>query len=146
MTTPQGEQIERLPAWIKRVTQDLSYSPIYDAVFWNPPKKYIFKNKPPPKPLSVRVYEAHGTTLLPSSNTRRAAYYIVGISTSEYRVGTYPEFTANILPRIKKLGYNVIQLMAIMEHAYYASFGYQVTSFFAASSRYGTYPRQLIKW
>ncbi|KAG7243047.1 hypothetical protein INR49_016422 [Caranx melampygus] len=28
--------------------------------------------------------------------------------------------------------------MAIMEHAYYASFGYQVTSFFAASSRYGT--------
>jgi 1,4-alpha-glucan branching enzyme len=61
----------------------------------------------------------------------------VGISTSEYRVGTYPEFTANVLPRVKKLGYNVIQLMAIMEHAYYASFGYQVTSFFAASSRYG---------
>jgi len=27
--------------------------------------------------------------------------------------------------------------MAIMEHPYYASFGYQVTSFFAASSRYG---------
>src|SRR5947207_15251682 len=63
---------------------------------------------------------------------------LVGISTTEYRVGTYPEFTANVLPRIKKLGYNVIQLMAIMEHAYYASFGYQVTSFFAASSRYGT--------
>lgn len=32
--------------------------------------------------------------------------------------------------------------MAIMEHAYYASFGYQVTSFFAASSRYGT-PEEL---
>jgi 1,4-alpha-glucan branching enzyme len=64
---------------------------------------------------------------------------LVGISTTEYRVGTYPEFTANVLPRIKKLGYNVIQLMAIMEHAYYASFGYQVTSFFAASSRYGAY-------
>jgi len=30
-------------------------------------------------------------------------------------------------------GYNTIQLMAIMEHAYYASFGYQVTSFFAVS-------------
>lgn len=63
---------------------------------------------------------------------------IVGISTTEYRVGTYPEFTANVLPRIKKLGYNVIQLMAVMEHAYYASFGYQVTNFFAASSRYGS--------
>jgi len=30
-------------------------------------------------------------------------------------------------------GYNAIQLMAVMEHAYYASFGYQVTSFFAPS-------------
>jgi 1,4-alpha-glucan branching enzyme len=131
MTTPQGEQIDRLPAWITRVTQDLSYSPVYDAIFWNPPQKYVFKNKSPPKPSSVRVYEAHGPPPgLPY-------LMVVGISTTEYRVGTYPEFTANVLPRIKKLGYNVIQLMAIMEHAYYASFGYQVTSFFAASSRYG---------
>lgn len=61
----------------------------------------------------------------------------VGIATSEGRVGTYKEFTQNVLPRIARLGYNTIQLMAIMEHAYYASFGYQVTSFFAASSRYG---------
>ena len=60
MTTPQGEHIDRIPAWIKRVTQDLSYSPVYDAVFWNPPKKYVFKNRPPPRPQSVRVYEAHG--------------------------------------------------------------------------------------
>jgi hypothetical protein len=63
--------------------------------------------------------------------------YSVGIATAEPRVGQFTEFTANVLPRIKKLGYNTIQLMAIMEHAYYASFGYQITSFFAASSRYG---------
>jgi 1,4-alpha-glucan branching enzyme len=62
----------------------------------------------------------------------------VGISSPELRVATYKEFTKNMLPRIQYLGYNVIQLMAIMEHAYYASFGYQVNSFFAASSRYGT--------
>ena len=127
MTTPQGEVIDRLPAWIKRVTQDLSVSPVYDAIFWNPPQKYVFKNKSPPKPQSLRVYEAH-----------------VGISTPEYRVGTYKEFTRNVLPRIHKLGYNTIQLMAIMEHAYYASFGYQVTNFFAASSRYGT-PEELME-
>jgi 1,4-alpha-glucan branching enzyme len=66
----------------------------------------------------------------------------VGISTAECRVGTYPEFTKNVLPRIKKLGYNVVQLMALVEHAYYASFGYQVTSFFAASSRYGRFFRK----
>ena len=105
MTIPSGERIERLPAWIKRVTQDLSVSPVYDARFWNPPsdEKYIFKNKAPPRPASAKIYEAH-----------------VGISTTEGRVGTYKEFTQNVLPRIKNLGYNTIQLMAIMEHAYYA--------------------------
>ncbi|KAF8195617.1 glycoside hydrolase family 13 protein [Mycena galopus ATCC 62051] len=123
MVLPSGERIDRLPAWIKRVTQDLDVSPVYDARFWNPPasERYTFKNARPPKPKDARIYEAH-----------------VGISSPEGRVGTYKEFTQNILPRIKNLGYNIIQLMAIMEHAYYASFGYQVTSFFAASSRYGT--------
>ncbi|RUP46836.1 glycoside hydrolase superfamily [Jimgerdemannia flammicorona] len=117
---PHNERIDRLPAWSKYVTQDLSVSPCYDSIFWNPPTKYLFKNKPPKKPESLRVYEAH-----------------VGIATTEGRVGTYMEFTKNLLPRISRLGYNTIQLMAVMEHAYYASFGYQVTSFFAASSRYG---------
>ncbi|KAI0276321.1 glycoside hydrolase superfamily [Russula aff. rugulosa BPL654] len=122
MILPSGERIERLPAWIKRVTQNLAVSPVYDARFWNPPpeSQYIFKNKAPPKPNSLRIYEAH-----------------VGISSPDPKVATYKEFTTNILPRIKDLGYNSIQLMAIMEHAYYASFGYQVTNFFAASSRYG---------
>ncbi|KDR83966.1 hypothetical protein GALMADRAFT_55015 [Galerina marginata CBS 339.88] len=123
MILPNGSRIERLPAWIRRVTQDLSVSPIYDARFWNPPatEKYVFKNPRPPRATNVRIYEAH-----------------VGISTAEPRVGTYKEFTKNVLPRIKDLGYNVIQLMAVMEHAYYASFGYQVTSFFAATSRCGS--------
>ncbi|KAF2826395.1 alpha-glucan branching enzyme [Ophiobolus disseminans] len=111
---------ERIPAWIKRVTQDLNVSPVYDARFWNPPQKYTWKNKRPPQPKSARIYEAH-----------------VGISSPEPKVATYKEFTQNILPRIKHLGYNTIQLMAVMEHAYYASFGYQINSFFAASSRYG---------
>lgn len=66
----------------------------------------------------------------------------VGISTPDPKVGTYVEFRDNVLPRIAELGYNCIQMMAIMEHAYYASFGYQVTSFFAISSRYGT-PEEL---
>ena len=61
---------------------------------------------------------------------------------SDPGVGSYDNFTEHILPRIKKQGYNALQLMAIMEHAYYASFGYQVTSFYAVSSRYGT-PEEL---
>ncbi|KAL4966872.1 1,4-alpha-glucan branching enzyme GLC3 [Aspergillus stella-maris] len=122
LVTPSGERLYRIPAWIKRVVQDLNVSAIYDSVFWNPPKeqRYIFQHGRPKKPESLRIYEAH-----------------VGISSPETRVATYKEFTANMLPRIKYLGYNAIQLMAIMEHAYYASFGYQVNNFFAASSRYG---------
>ncbi|KGO78212.1 Alpha-amylase, C-terminal all beta [Penicillium italicum] len=123
MVLPSGERIYRIPAWIKRVVQDLNVSPAYDAVFWNPPadEVYKFQHARPKKPESLRIYEAH-----------------VGISSPETRVATYKEFTKNMLPRIKYLGYNAIQLMAIMEHAYYASFGYQVNNFFAASSRYGS--------
>jgi hypothetical protein len=55
-----GERADRLPAWSKRVVQDLNVNPNYEAVFWNPGKTYVFKNKQPPKPKSVRVYEAHG--------------------------------------------------------------------------------------
>ena len=98
-------RIERIPTWIRRVTQDLKFSPLYDARFWNPPAAAVYKYKHarPPQPTSVRIYEAH-----------------VGISTSEHRIGTYKEFTASMLKRIAGLGYNTIQLMAVMEHAYYA--------------------------
>lgn len=64
----------------------------------------------------MKIYEAH-----------------VGIATQNLEVGTYKNFAENILPRIVKQGYNAVQVMAVMEHAYYASFGYQVTSFYAAS-------------
>ena len=62
----------------------------------------------------------------------------IGMAQDKYGVGTYVEFEQNVLPRIKKLGYNTIQIMAIAEHPYYGSFGYQVSNFFAPSSRYGT--------
>jgi len=75
----------------------------------------------------LRIYEAH-----------------IGISSQEQKVASYAHFTDKVLPYIKDLGYNCIQLMAIMEHAYYASFGYQITNFFAVSSRYGN-PEELKK-
>ena len=52
-------------------------------------------------------------------------------------MGSYREFADNILPHVKQAGYNAIQLMAIMEHPYYGSFGYQVSNFYAASSWFG---------
>ncbi|KAJ3090285.1 alpha-1,4-glucan branching enzyme [Quaeritorhiza haematococci] len=126
MTLPNNERADRLPAYIRRATQELAKSAAYDAVFWNPSEKYVFKNPVPPKPKRLVIYESH-----------------VGIASPEARVATYTEFAQNTLPRIAGLGYNAIQLMAIMEHPYYASFGYQVTSFFAPSSRFGT-PEELM--
>ena len=57
----------------------------------------------------------------------------LGMAQEEERVGTWQEFTDRILPRIAAAGYNTLQLMAVQEHPYYGSFGYHVTSFFAAS-------------
>jgi 1,4-alpha-glucan branching enzyme len=54
------------------------------------------------------------------------------------QVSSYREYADQILPRVKKAGYNYIQLMAIQEHSYYGSFGYHVTGFFGISSRSGT--------
>ena len=127
MVSVTGERIERIPAWIRRAVQDKQVSTLFEGVFWNPPVKYKFKHTRPPRPASLRIYEAH-----------------VGIASPEPRIASYKEFTANVLPHIAQMGYNTIQLMAIMEHPYYASFGYQVTSFFAPSSRYGT-PEELME-
>uniref|UniRef100_H3C3Z1 1,4-alpha-glucan branching enzyme n=1 Tax=Tetraodon nigroviridis TaxID=99883 RepID=H3C3Z1_TETNG len=118
--TKQGERLYRISPWAKYVNRE-EKSIIYDWVHWDPPHPYVQIHPRPQKPSSLRIYEAH-----------------VGIASPEGKIASYTNFTTNVLPRIKDLGYNCIQLMAIMEHAYYASFGYQVTSFFAASSRYGT--------
>ncbi|WP_280746213.1 MULTISPECIES: alpha amylase C-terminal domain-containing protein [unclassified Parabacteroides] len=116
---------ERIPAWIRRVVQD-EHTKVFSAQVWNPEHTYTFKHtdfKPDTSPLLI--YECH-----------------IGMSTNEEKVGSYSEFRTNILPRIQKDGYNAIQIMAIQEHPYYGSFGYHVSSFFAASSRFGT-PEEL---
>ena len=43
------------------------------------------------------------------------------------KVASYDDFRRDVLPHVKQTGYNAIQMMGIMEHAYYASFGYQVS-------------------
>lgn len=94
-------------------------------MFWNPEEKFKWTH---PKPLldpnaakSMRIYEAH-----------------VGMAQEFERVSSYTDFADYNLQRIVDAGYNIIQLMAIQEHSYYASFGYHVTSFFGISSRSGT--------
>ena len=116
-----GGSGERIPAWARRVVQDPE-TKIFSAQVWKPIRPYSFKIKNfKPQTAPLLIYECH-----------------IGMSGSEEKVSTYNEFRINVLPRIAKAGYNCIQLMAIQEHPYYGSFGYHVSSFFAASSRFGT--------
>jgi 1,4-alpha-glucan branching enzyme len=112
---------ERIPAFCRRVVQDPK-SLVFSAQVWMPEEPYRWQY---PRfrvaDCAPRIYEAH-----------------VGMATEEAKVGSYKEFTEHVLPEIARAGYNTIQLMAIQEHPYYGSFGYQVSNFFAPSSRFGT--------
>ena len=112
---------ERIPAWAQRVVQD-DETKIFSAQVWNPAEPYEFKKKTfKPKRNPLLIYECH-----------------IGMGQDAEKVGTYNEFRENVLPRVIKEGYNCLQIMALQEHPYYGSFGYHVSSFFAASSRFGT--------
>ena len=120
-----GGEGERIPSYATRVVQDEN-TKIFSAQVWAPAQTYEFKKKnfkPDTNPLLI--YECH-----------------IGMAQDAEKVGSYLEFKDNILPRIKKDGYNAIQVMAVAEHPYYGSFGYHVSNFFAPSSRFGT-PEEL---
>jgi 1,4-alpha-glucan branching enzyme len=110
---------DRIPAYITRVEFNADGSNARGIVLIE--SNYAWRHAVPPKPSAPRVYEAH-----------------VGMSLEEGRIATFDEFRERVLPRIAEAGYNTIQLMAIQEHPYYASFGYHVSNFYAVSSRFGT--------
>ncbi len=114
-----GALLERIPLYIRRVEQNPVDHTWCGVITDEPKYKWRKKHFTPAK--HPFIYECH-----------------IGMAQEKEGIGTYQEFKENILPRIKALGYNTIQLMAIMEHPYYGSFGYQVSSFFAPCSRYGT--------
>ena len=115
-----GERLSwHIPLYARRVIQDpTSFEWICEV--WDPVEAYPWTDEGFRADPTVFIYECH-----------------VGMATEEYRPGSYREFADRVLPRIQDLGYNTIQLMAVMEHPYYGSFGYQVSNFFAVSSRSG---------
>ncbi len=116
----EGGRGERIPAYARYVTQDPE-TKLFSAEVFESTFEWRHKRLAARVPRAPFIYESH-----------------VGMATEEKKVGSYAEFRDNILPRVKKAGYDTVQLMAVMEHPYYGSFGYHVSSFFAASSRFGT--------
>ena len=123
----QGLSFERIPAYMTRCVMDMSTKTLCGQI-WMPDEPFVWTDqdfycrKCPDSPM---IYEAH-----------------IGMAQEHGHIGSYLEFADETLDWIKYSGYNTIQLMAIQEHPYYASFGYQVTNFFAPSHRYGT-PEEL---
>lgn len=115
-----GGGAERLPAYVTRVVQD-SDTKVFCAQVWDPAVRYEWKYRKPAARPNPLIYECH-----------------IGMSGEKEAVSTFDEFRLNVLPRVSALGYNVLQIMALQEHPYYGSFGYQVSNFFALSSRFGT--------
>lgn len=116
----QGLTLRRIPLYATRVVQDPE-TYLWCAEIEDTFEEFPWTDKGFAPEKTPFIYECH-----------------IGMAQEKGAIGTYGEFKDNILPRIKELGYNTIQIMAIMEHPYYGSFGYQVSNFFAASSRYGS--------
>ena len=110
---------EHLPLYTRRAVQNKTNN-TFEAEVVDDQKIFKWTDKDFKGEEHLYIYEAH-----------------VGMAQEEGKVGTYREFADKTLPHVKKAGYNTIQLMAIMEHPYYGSFGYQVSNFFAASSWFG---------
>jgi 1,4-alpha-glucan branching enzyme len=117
-----GYAMDRIPAYIQRVVQEPDTS--FNGIYWSPPPPEVYQwQHAAPGALGgegLRIYEAH-----------------VGMASEEGKVASFAEFTRDVLPRIAKLGYNAVQLMAVQEHPFYGSFGYHVSNLFAVSSRFG---------
>ena len=115
-----GGGAERLPSYTTRAVQDPE-TKVFCAQVWAPERPYEWKNPSPgPRPHPF-IYECH-----------------IGMCSEEERVATFTDFRTQVLPRVEALGYDTIQIMALQEHPYYGSFGYQVSNFYALSSRFGT--------
>ncbi|MFN0049720.1 MAG: alpha amylase C-terminal domain-containing protein [Cytophagales bacterium] len=114
---------DRIPAYIRRTIQN-EQNKVFSGQHWAPEKPFHWNDK------SFSIEKASKMPLIYEAH--------IGMAQEKEGVGTYREFADQILPRIKNLGYNTIQFMAIAEHPYYGSFGYHVSNYFAPSSRFGT--------
>lgn len=111
---------ERLPSYLTRAVQD-PVTKSFSAQVWCPDTPFKWKHKRPSKKNNPLIYECH-----------------IGMSSEKEEVASFEYFRKNVLPRVASLGYDTLQIMALQEHPYYGSFGYQVSNFFALSSRFGT--------
>ena len=116
-----GSYHDRLGVYSNYVCQD-KYTLKFTSKVWDSDEKYTFKyDNLRIEDNNLLIYECH-----------------VGMAGCEEKIASYREFKEYVLPRIAEANYNTIQIMAVMSHPYYGSFGYHVANFFSISSNFGT--------
>lgn len=116
---PFANYVERRPGTASRVT-DISNLKWSDEQWLQKRKKWDQKENP------LAIYEVHMGSWMRHPGTEDEGFY------------TYREFAHSITDYVKKMGYTHVELMGIAEHPFDGSWGYQVTGYYAPTSRYGT--------
>ncbi len=117
---PYGFWAEKRPGTASRIA-DISYK-------WNDAAWMKNRKKFTPNESALSIYEVHPGSWMkhPYSEENPEGFY------------NYREFGKRIAEYVKDMGYTHIELIGIAEHPLDASWGYQVTGYYAPTSRYGT--------
>ena len=112
---------------------------------WNDADWIEKRRQSDPLKQPVSIYEVHlGSWLHASSEEKmpllsgKADAVPVNELKAHARFLSYYELVDKLIPYIKELGYTHIELLPIAEHPFDGSWGYQVTGYYAPTSRYGT--------
>ena len=116
---PFANYAELRPGTASRIT-DVSHLKWTDDRWMESRKKWNNKENP------LSIYEVHMGSWMRHPGREDEGFY------------TYREFAEAITKYVKKMGYTHVELMGIAEHPFDGSWGYQVTGYYAPTSRYGT--------
>ncbi len=111
-----------------------------------------FSNETPPKTASIvwdldyRWNDEHWMAQRRQKNALDAPISIYEVHLGSWRripeegnrFLTYRELASSLTEYVEKMGFTHVEFMPVMEHPFYGSWGYQITGYFAATSRYGT--------
>lgn len=116
-----------------------------DNYQWNDEKWLEKRRNSDPLTQPVSIYEVHLGSWLHDTMETPANYLSgkgTGVQVSELkpdtRFLTYYELADKLIPYVKELGYTHIELLPVAEHPFDGSWGYQVTGYYAPTSRFGS--------
>lgn len=118
---PYANEAELRPGTASRITDITDYK-WKDATWIKNREKFDEQVEP------MAIYEVHPGSWKkhPQSEENEKGFY------------NYREFAHALAAYVKEMGYTHVELMGIAEHPYDGSWGYQVTGYYAPTSRYGT--------